>query len=292
LPSNQIRSHARGRKTSAVGVIVLTFISAATQMVALSAVSAPAPEIAREKAIMAAALLAGIGCRANLAACQPKPSANALAGTHVIEHVALPAGSRQCPDSGTGAACSDRQTVPEAGTSSVPTGLVPCPSVAGKLALDPPGACTPEAAQPNPAASPISAGTVSGQLTLTADQGMLAYGGTIKLDARTTFSVGQTSWAIEIFDRTKLTLIAACPQSSDCVVEFTGKTGLHDFVAYLATPTPSVPTEGIQLTSNVVEVRWLGIGLRADDPRIVPPGKSVTFTAYASEEVSKIGYRV
>jgi hypothetical protein len=97
LPSNQIRSHARGRKTSSVGVIVLVFISAATQMVALSAVSAPASEIAREKAIMAAALLAGIGCRANQAACQPKPPANALARTQVIEHMALPAVAATSP---------------------------------------------------------------------------------------------------------------------------------------------------------------------------------------------------
>jgi hypothetical protein len=304
LPSNTKRSLRRGRARQAVGAAVLAFISVAVQMVALAALSstALAQHASRSKPLMASALLSGIACGGASAtsrpACQPAGAAGASApvATRLVEHVEVPSGGSQCPESGTGAACSSRPPVPESGTPAVPLGLVPCPSVAKKAALGAPGACTPESAQPIPPA-PHGAATATqtapdGQLTLTADQNLLGYGGTIKLDARSTFSVGQTPWAIEIFDRTKLSLVAACPQSSDCVVLYTGKTGLHDFIAYVTTPTASLPTDGIQLTSNAVDVRWLGIGLLAGNPRVVPPGKPVTFTAYASEEVSQIGYQI
>ncbi len=93
MPSNQIRSLPRGRKQRAVGVVVLAIISVATQIVAVSAISAPAPAIAREKAIMAAALLTGIGCRTNPgameAACRAKPHASALAGAHGSSHATI-----------------------------------------------------------------------------------------------------------------------------------------------------------------------------------------------------------
>ena len=293
------RLFSRGRKARSLGAVLLAVISVATQMVALSALSVAAPNTASNpvKANMASALLSGIGCGESSGSAQPSCVATAtdnLAGAQLIEHVELPKGDSQCPESGIGAACGSREPAPEAGTASVPAGLVSCPAVPNKVMVSPIGACTPEGAQPVPAAPNLSTPSDAplGQLTLRSSQSMLAYGSTSVLDARATFSVGKTPWTIEIFDQTKLTLVAACPQSSDCVVAYTGKTGLHSFVAYLVMPTQSMPTDGIQLSSNVVDIRWIGIGLLASNPSVVPPGKAITFTAYASEEVSKLGYQV
>ena len=296
------RLFSRGHKTRSLGVVLLAVISVATQMVALAALSVAAPNTASNpvKATMASALLNGIGCgggagTGSLPGCQATVAEN-LAGAQLIEHVELPKGDSQCPESGTGAACGHSEPAPEAGTAFVPPGLVPCPAIPNKLVVSPIGACTPEGAQPVPAApnlsTPADSSVPLGQLTLRASQSMLAYGSTSVLEARVTFSVGKTPWTIEIFDRTNLTLVAACPQSSNCMVAYTGKTGLHTFVAYLVMPTQSMPTDGIQLSSNVVDIRWIGVGLLANNPRVVPPGTAITFTAYASEEVGKLGYQV
>ena len=121
---------------------------------------------------------------------------------------------------------------------------------------------------------------------------MLGYGGSTVLDAASSISVGGTPWAIEIFDRTKKVLVGECGESNDCRVEYTGKAGIHEFVAYVAPPTEAVPTTGMILSSSTVAVRWLGVGLVVNDPSIVGPGQPITFTAFASEDVNRIGYRV
>jgi hypothetical protein len=247
--------------------------------------------------VMAAALLTGIGC-GGAAAGKPSQTCTTsqeLAGARLVEHVEVPKGASQCPQSGAGAACGNPSTVPEAGTPYVPQGLVPCPAIAGKPMVAPQGACTPEPAQPAPPAPVLGnlaePAESAGQVTLSADHSLLAYGDSTTLDARATFSVGKTPWAIEIFDVTKSTLVGACSQSSDCVVAYKGKTGLHSFVAYVMTPDQSLPHDATQLTSNQAQVRWLGVGLLAN-PTVVAPGNPVTFTAYASEEVSALGYQI
>src|SRR5260370_15942734 len=43
---------------------------------------------------------------------------------------------------------------------------------------------------------------------------------------------------------------------------------------------------------NPVDVRWLAVSMAVSDPSIVAPGKPITFAPTASEDVSKIGYRL
>ena len=105
------RLFSRGHKARSLGVVLLAVISVATQMVALAALSVAAPttESNPVQATMASALLSGIGCGGvagggSLPGCQATATEN-LAGAQLIEHVELPRGGSQCPDSGAGAAC-------------------------------------------------------------------------------------------------------------------------------------------------------------------------------------------
>src|SRR5438046_1121877 len=58
------------------------------------------------------------------------------------------------------------------------------------------------------------------------------------------------------------------------------------------TPGRKLPSGGASSSSSVVDVRWLGVSIAASHPSIVPPGKPITFTASATENVAKIGYRI
>src|SRR5207249_9587371 len=49
---------------------------------------------------------------------------------------------------------------------------------------------------------------------------------------------------------------------------------------------------GASSSSSLVDVRWLGVSIEVSDPAIAPPGKPITFTASATENVAKIGYRI
>jgi glycoside hydrolase-like protein len=269
---------------------------------------------------MAAALLRGINCGGAAAGSKSCVAAGTLkTEARAVARVVVPPGAKPCPSSGSGAACGTRQPVPEAGTSAVPSGLAPCPVDPNKSSVTAPGSCAPEpdpstTPSPAPSTQPVDAAAAGAPaqpsvakgkrtptpqvsaseqvLTLTADKTTLAYGSTTVLDASTDTSVTGTPWAIEVFDATTKTLVGACTQSNECQVAFTGKTGLHTFVGYVVEPTPSLPSTGVHLTSNTVAVRWLGIGLAVDGPSIVAPGKGVTFTAYASEDVGRLGYRI
>jgi hypothetical protein len=317
---------ARGRKSRSLGAVLLALISVSTQMIAIAAVSGSSPLLGagQLKATMAAGLVRGIGCGGATGAKQAGcviTGTQSLAGASAVAHVEVPSGSSQCPDSGPGASCGASQPVPEAGTSALPDGLAACPADPSKPALNVPGACLPEAALPvaapaagiDPSATAGSGApsidprlaasstripgaeqstAVAPVLQLKADQTMLAYGSTTILEATSSIAVDGTPWAVEIFDRTKATLVGACMQASTCKVAYTGKTGLHSFVAYVVAPTATLPANGIQVTSNPVDVRWLGVGLVVQDPAIVAPGKAITFTAFASEEVGKLGYLI
>jgi glycoside hydrolase-like protein len=326
---SKTRAVSCDRGPRSVGAVLLALISVTAQMVALGAATGWAPGLTAAnpaKAHMAAALVSGIECaRPNapkVAGCPSTTTQPVAAAGAAAERVVVPTGTSPCPDSGPGASCGSRQPMPEAGTSAVPDGLGACPADPAKPALAAPGSCPAQpsiassvngsASSSDPSHTPstrVTAGgnppdsnsepagsspapVAAGALVLTADAKTLAYGATTVLEATSPESMTGTPWAIEIFDRTKSALVGACSESSDCKVAYTGKTGVHEFGAYVVAPTESLPTAGIVLASNTVDVRWLGVGLVVNQPSIVAPGKPITFTAFASEEVSRIGYRI
>jgi hypothetical protein len=294
-------------------------------MVALAAATGWAPGLAAAnlpKARMAAQLIRGIDCGGAAAGSTGCITAGSLnVAQRDVARVVVPPGAKPCPSSGSGAACGNNRPLPEAGTSAVPDGLGACPVDPTKTAVNAPGSCPVEpapptnatpvqssqpldpagAAVPSAAPAPVSSkrepllpqgSTDESTLALSADRMTLAYGATTLLDASTEKSVTGTPWAIEIFDSTTQVLVGACAQSNECRVAYTGKTGLHNFVAYVVEPTTSLPTSGIHLTSNAVAVRWLGVGLAVTGPAVVAPEQAVTFTASASEEMGGLGYRI
>ena len=195
-------------------------------------------------------------------------------------------GSCAAPPAPTTSTSATEPSPSPAATPSAPADATPTAATAGhapvSAGLDPAGS-----SQPARSLTPKDV-----RVALTADKKTLAYGSTIVLDAKSSVDVSGTPWAVEIFDLTKSTLVGACTQSDECKVAYTGKTGLHSFVAYVIAPTESLPAGGSIATSNQVGVRWLGVGLVVNDPSVAGPGKPITFTAYASEEVSRIGYRI
>jgi hypothetical protein len=293
-------------------------ISITAQMVALAAATGWAPGLPGAnlpKARMAAQLIRGIDCGGVAAA-----AGGCVAGGAVhpeVARVAVPTGSKQCPDSGFGASCATGQADPvDFGAASVPAGLSPCPADPTKPVPNAPGACsTPAAPAPSPAAlssqpvgneaatsrqpSPSMAPAASEvgdtsrpQLDLSADRTTLAAGGGAVLVATSGLAVDSTPWVIEIFDQTTKALIGACSQASACTVAFSANAGVHTFVAFVATPTAEMPVDGIRLTSNALSVRWLGIRVSASDPAVVGLGHAVTFTATASQEVNGTQYAI
>jgi len=280
-PTN--RASKRGRKPQSVAAVLLAFISVASQMVALAAITGAVPLSLRNTpaAVMASALLRGI-----------TPSPAPVAENKLIGRIEVPSGSAPCPNSGAGAACTHAVTTPEAGISAVPTGLAACPADGDKPVLAP-GACSTEPAPAITAGgAPVRLQPTIPTVTLRADSSVLASGTTTLLVAKSTPSVTGTPWAIEIFDVTDRSLVGACTQEAICSVSYTGKAGRHSFAAYVMTPDQKLPSGRAAASSNRVDVRWLGVSIAVSDPSIVAPGKPITFTASASENVAKIGYRI
>ena len=280
-PTN--RASRRGRKPQSVAAVFLAFISVAAQMIALAAITGAGATASRHTptALMASALLHAI-----------VPSPAPATANNLVERIEVPSGAAPCPNSGAGAACTHAAAAPQAGVSAVPTGLSACPADGDKPVLAP-GACDSEPA------SEITAGGAAVQLlptirtvTLSADSSVLAAGATTLLIARSTPSVTGTPWAIEIFDAGDRSLIGACTQAATCTVAYTGKAGRHSFVAYVMVPGQKLPSAGAAASSNHVDVRWLGVNIAVSDPSVVAPGQAITFTASASENVAKIGYRI
>ncbi len=58
------------------------------------------------------------------------------------------------------------------------------------------------------------------------------------------------------------------------------------------TPGQKMLSGGAEASSNPADIRWLAVSIAVSDPSIVAPGKPITFTATASEDVGKIGYRI
>jgi len=280
-PTN--RASKRGRKPQSVAAVLLAFISVASQMVALAAITGAVPLSLRHTpaAVMASALLRGI-----------TPSPAPVAESKLIERIEVPSGAAPCPNSGAGAACTHAAAAPQAGISAVPTGLAACPADGDKPVLAP-GACSTEAAPAITAGgAPVRLLPTIPTVTLSADNSVLASGATTLLVAKSTPSVTGTPWAIEIFDVTNRSLVGACAQAAICTVAYTGKAGRHSFAAYVMTPGEKLPSGRAAASSNRVDVSWLGVSIAVSDPSIVAPGKPITFAASASENVAKIGYRI
>jgi glycoside hydrolase-like protein len=307
-----MRSDSAMRRRLRFAVLALAMLSVSAEMTALASAGSLATQSAASKRPLAGqALVTAVECSKSGASHAPgcPASTPSPAAGSVVARSSLPPGASQCPDSGPGAACAPRQDHIESGTAAPAPGLPACPADAAKPALNVPGSCDvsgdTKSAPSAPAAAAQGATPGSGNahsnsgnghvrsssLDLTADQHQLAYGSTTMLRVKSPVDVTGTPMAIEIFDQTERTLIGACAVSSDCAVAYTGKTGVHSFVAYVAPPAASFPPAGAQFVSNKVDVRWIGVGLVAVQP-IVGPGQPITFAAFASENVEKIGYRV
>jgi len=303
------------RKPVSNGLIVLALVSVATQMIALAAVTgwSATPRSADVKQTMASALIHSVEC-AGAAATKPSscPVAAAqpkLAGNESHERVEVPQGAKQCPESGPGVACTDRSALFDPGNSATPDGMPACPIDPSKP-LTAPGSCaaapasvTAAPAKPStpptetaivspaggPSHSPITTSSPDA-LTLSTTSTSLTAGSPIFLDAQSTIDVTGTPYAIEIFDTATKALVAACTQTNECKVAFSAKGGHHSFVAYVVSPSTSLPASGARLISNKVDVRFLGVSLQVNNPSIVAPGKAVTFVATATEDVGKTGF--
>lgn len=279
-PNNRVSR--RGRKPRSVAAVLLAFISVASQMVALAAITGALAPSARNTptAVMASALLHSI-----------TPSPAPATANKLIERIEVPSGAVPCPNSGAGAACTHAAAAPQAGISAVPAGLAACPADSDKPVLAP-GACSTDAPDITAGSAPVRLLPTIRTVTLSADSSVLASGATTLLVAKSTPGVTGTPWAIEIFDVTNSSLVGACMQAEVCTVAYTGKAGRYSFGAFVMTPGQKMPSIGAAASSNRVDVRWLGVSIAVSDPAVVAPGKPITFTASASENVAKIGYRI
>ena len=277
--------------------ILMALVSVTAQMIALVAVTgvvAPAVNKQTANAVMASALLHTIACGQGAKSCQPAPSPVLAGDSKQSEKIEVPRGASQCPNSGAGAACGQAGAASLAGTPAQPAGAAACPADPGKLVLAVPGACSDAPPDPIPGMADGAPRLEPDNPTvlLSVDKSVLGAGATTLLEARSNMSMTGTPWALEIFDMTGRSLIGACTQSAVCSVAYTGGTGRRTFVAYVMTPGQKVPDGTAAASSNAVDSRWLGVGVAVGTPSIVSPGSPITFTASASEDVGKIGYRI
>src|SRR4029077_15458484 len=98
-----------------------------------------------------------------------------------------------------------------------------------------------------------------------------------------------TSSAIEIFDETAGTVVAACMQSSRCTVASAAPSGTHTFGAFITAPTTTLPVNGPTTASNLVTASWMGVALASDDTEVVP-GEPITFTATSTIDIGGSAY--
>ena len=187
-------------------------------------------------------------------------------------YVKVPTGALPCPNSGVGASCSRDVAAASGQSSSSPVPSLLTEQVAAPEAV--------QSRQPAP------------QIDLSADKTILAPGDSVELTASTTVNASGSPLALEIFDQATQAQVGACVQVSTCQVAFSADGGEHQFIAYLAVPSPTIPVEGIRLESTTLNVQWLAVNLVASNPSVVGPGTPVTFTARASTEVSRIGYQL
>ena len=225
------------------------------------------------------------------------------------QHVAVPAGATQCPESGAGAACGgfNASSQLQPGISSTPGGTTACPIPVGKSGPTSPAACTETSLSPQATIDaatrgdsvtstvtpsvPINSLDATGQpqgLTLSVDATTVQSGQSATLTATASRSVTNTSSAIEIFDRSAGTVVGACMQASQCMVGYSAKSGVHTFAAFVTPPTTRLPVQGPNVASNSLAVTWLGVTL-ASNSTVVAPGRPVTLTATSTVDVGRSG---
>jgi len=224
----------------------------------------------------------------------------------------LPAGTRQCPDSGPQVTChvSETPAPPAPGLASIPAGTTRCPVVAGKLGPITPASCNdalltaadlsgpggrfgttvPLPVPPSVPAASLAEPGAQHRVDLTANVGSVAPGQAVLLTATADATVTATPYAIEIFDQTTSTLVGACMQASQCLVSYAAKSDIHTFAAFIAPPSVKLPASNPFASSKPVNVAWLGVTLATSTAPIVGPGKSVTFTATATADFGRAGY--
>lgn len=235
------------------------------------------------------------------------PGADCLAGSPVADTgvaLSLPKGATQCANSGPAATCSATDApAPTAGTASLPAGSTACPVSTDKPVPTTAAACTEVTSTSGPAGSKPTAATpvvapsvpaaslgafdAATRITLSSNVSTLRGGQNVVLTATSTASVTGTGAAIEIFDRTSNTLVAACSQGNQCSVAYTTADGQHTFTAYLTAPTAQLPGQDA-ISSNALGVGWLDSTVSADR-LVVGPGQSVTVTAKSTVDVSNSG---
>ncbi|HEX9363935.1 MAG TPA: glycoside hydrolase domain-containing protein [Candidatus Dormibacteraeota bacterium] len=287
----QLLSHLRSRRKAHLGVVFLA-VSNYFSFVALAAsptvLAAPAPQVTQSACSVE-------GCAASPVA--------------VVDdaRLSLPKGLEQCADSGPAAACTSAWTPADylPGSPAVPAGLTTC-STDAKSIPETPAACTetvlpPVApartgtdgapiAEPSPPLAPLGT-LLPSRIELTSSSQTVNTDQPVTLTATASSTVTGTDLAIEIFDRTTGTLIAACGQGSQCAVAYSAMSGVHDFAAYVTLPTKAIPQDAVALSSNYVRVGWLESGIAASGT-LVGQGQSVTITATSTIDVQKTGRRL
>jgi hypothetical protein len=237
------------------------------------------------------------------AICGPDAECGAAQAQETTPTLKLPAGTRQCHDSGPAAACGTTSDTVAAGTSATPAGQSACAPVSGKSLPVTPATCSNALLNPDaPAGSAGSGGPIvvpsvpvdslgarlPDKLSLSADADTLQAGKPALLTATANASVTGTDRAIEIFDLTTGTVAAACGQGSQCSIAYSATAGVHEFAAFITPPATSVPDNAIALASNHVRVGWLNSGISAN-ATVVGPGQSVTVTATSTFDVRDSG---
>ena len=212
--------------------------------------------------------------------------------------LSLPKGLDQCRNSGPSAACSITSSPADyiPGTPAVPAGQVACAGADGKTLPATPAACGNALLQATPAdpGHDLSPGLPVGslgvpmpsQLALTSSADTVAVNQAVVLTATASSTVTGTNLAIEIFDKTSNTLVAACGQGSQCSVAYSAMSGIHDLVAYLTPASLSALEVATTISSNHVSVGWLESSIAANTT-VAGQGQSVTLTASSSVDVQR-----
>lgn len=221
-------------------------------------------------------------------------------------NVSLPAGMRQCGDSGPAAACSTI-ALPSDSTSGIaltPAGQAVCAVATGKSVPFTGAACS-SALLPD--ATPVGSGAgqqsppvipsvpvnslgarTPTRLTLTSSAETVGASKQAILTATANATVTGTNLAIEIFDLSSKTLIAACGTGSQCAIAYAADSGTHQFASFITMPATSIPSSAVAVPSNRISVGWLGSDISADKT-VVGQGQSVTVNVTSTIDVRSTG---
>lgn len=265
----------------------MAFVAAANQLTFSGVFAAPPPATQHQSAaaVCASSAEASKSCRETPDGLQ----------------VRLPDGAQPCPASGDAASCATSNPNDVApGVASTPDGQTACLADPTSSIAATPAACDGIQASPgaapadNPAVAPsvpigsLQPAAAIQKLSLSANASATQADRKVILTAVAGIGVAGTGTAIEIFDKTTATLVGACSRGTLCTVAYAAKPGVHNFVAFVAPPTPTLPTGNV-LASNEVAVGWIGLNLASVNP-VVGPGKSVIVTATSSIPVDQFGY--